>query len=328
MKLLLLLATAVFAATVTVIVKARAHEAQAEAAFPPEGEFIDVDGIRVHAVVRGASDAPPLVLIHGSSGNTRDWTLDIVPRLAEHYRVIVFDRPGLGYTQRAPGSGVSGGETITEQATLLQKAATMLGADRPIVLGHSYGGAVALAWAVHHPDGLSALVAVSAASHRWDTGLSTYYKILSHPLLGPLVIPLLTAFVPDTKVEREVAAVFKPDAVPDGYLAHFGAGLTLRRTSMRANALQRAGLLDEITALMPRYGDIAIPVEVLHGTADTLVWSAIHSEPLSRAIPGASLTLLPGTGHMPHHAAPQAIIDAIHRAARRSGLEPKAMRTP
>ncbi|MEM6375944.1 MAG: alpha/beta hydrolase [Pseudomonadota bacterium] len=324
MKTLVIFVALVVAVCVFVLIKARMNEAQAEAAFPPEGQFLDIAGSQVHAVVAGAEDAPALVLIHGASGNTRDWTLDLVPVLARQYRVVVFDRPGLGYTDRLEGKGLKGGETITQQAALLHRAASTLGLEKPIVLGHSYGGAVALAWAVHHPDAISALVTVSAASHEWDTGLSTYYKILSHPLLGPLVIPFLTAFVPEARVQREIADVFAPDAVPEGYLDHFGAGLTLRRASMRANALQRAGLLEEIIALTPRYADIAIPVEVLHGSADLLVWSSIHSEPLARAIPQARLTLLPGIGHMPHHAVPSEIAAAIDRAAERAGLRQAA----
>ncbi len=294
--------------------RARAHEARAEAAFPPVGEILSVDGHEVHALVMG--DGPDLVLIHGSSGNLRDWTLDLAPALARDYRVIMIDRPGLGYTGRINRTGA----TITQQAALLQKTAALLGAQKPIVLGHSYGGAVALAWAVHHPDNMSALVALSAASHPWETGLSTYYRVLSHPLLGRLVIPLITAFVPDERVEQAVAEVFEPDPVPDGYLAHFGAGLTLRRDSLRANALQRANLLGEIEALAPRYPQIEVPTEIVHGSADTTVGLSIHSEPLARAIPGARLTPLPDTGHMPHHAEPQAVIDAIHRAATRARL--------
>ena len=295
-------------------VRARAHEARAEAAFPPVGEILSVDGQEVHALVMG--DGPDLVLIHGSSGNLRDWTLDLAPALARDYRVIMIDRPGLGYTGRINRTGA----TITQQAALLQKTAAQLGAQKPIVLGHSYGGAVALAWAVHQPDNISALVALSAASHPWETGLSTYYRALSHPLLGRLVIPLITAFVPDERVEQAVAEVFEPDPVPDGYLAHFGAGLTLRRDSLRANALQRANLLGEIEALAPRYPQIEAPTEIVHGSADTTVGLSIHSEPLARAIPGARLTPLPDTGHMPHHAEPQAVIDAIHRAATRARL--------
>ncbi|WP_419739722.1 hypothetical protein [Ruegeria sp.] len=73
--------------------RAAQSEARAAQAFPPEGQILDVDGIAVHAVVMG--DGPDVVLIHGSSGNTRDMTFALAPILAKNYRVIVFDRPGL-----------------------------------------------------------------------------------------------------------------------------------------------------------------------------------------------------------------------------------------
>jgi pimeloyl-ACP methyl ester carboxylesterase len=298
--------------------RARAHEARAEAAFPPEGQILQVDGHAVHAVVMGPDDAPDLVLIHGASGNTRDMTFDLAPKLARKYRVIVFDRPGLGYTARINQTGA----TITEQAGLLQKAAAQLGADRPIVLGHSYGGAVALAWAVTQAQNISGLVMLAGAAKPWDTGLSTYYKVLSHAILGPLVIPFLTAFVDDSRVETAVGEIFEPQTAPDGYLHHIGAGLTLRRHSLRANALQRANLLAEVEAIHTRYGEIDLPVEILHGTVDTTVGLHIHAEPLAAQIEGAVLTPLPGIGHMPHHVVPDEVIAAIDRIAGRAGLRP------
>src|SRR6056297_4365533 len=300
--------------------RARLHEAKAEAAYPPEGQFVNVDGHRVHGVVMGpaAGEAPDLVLIHGASGSTRDMTFSLAPRLAEDYRVIVLDRPGLGYTDRINRTGA----TITQQAALLQKAAAQFGAENPIVLGHSYGGAVALAWAVTQPDHIAALVDVAGAAKPWDTGLSTYYRVLSHPLLGPLVIPFITAYVDDARVEQAVSEIFTPQAPPEGYLAHIGPGLTLRRHSMRANALQRANLLSEIEALHPRYDEIEIPVEIVDGTADTTVSVSIHSRPLAEQVESANLTPLDGIGHMPHHAATAEVIAAIHRAATRAGLRP------
>ncbi|MGX0975234.1 pimeloyl-ACP methyl ester carboxylesterase [Roseovarius sp. MBR-51] len=296
--------------------RARAHEARAEVAFPPEGQFVEVRGHRVHAVVMGKG--PDLVLIHGASGSTRDMTFDLAPSLAQRYRVIVMDRPGLGYTPRINRTGA----TITQQAALLQEAAALLGAERPVVLGHSYGGAVALAWGVTRPDHIAALVDVAGAAKPWDSGLSTYYRVLSHPVLGPLTIPLLSAFVPDSRVEEAVQEIFTPQDPPAGYLDHIGAGLTLRRESLRANALQRANLLGEIKALHPRFGEIAVPVEIVHGSADTTVGLSIHSEPLAAQINGANLTVLPGVGHMPHHSDPEAVIAAIDRAAARAGLRP------
>jgi len=297
--------------------RARLHEARAEAAFPPQGQFVEVNGHRVHALTMG--EGPDLILIHGASGNIRDMTHSLAPRLAKRYRVTVFDRPGLGYTDRINTSGA----TIVQQAELLAGAARQLGLEAPIVMGHSYGGAVALAWAVHEPRYIAALVPLASPSHPWTSPLSTYYKVLSSPILGPLVIPLLTAFVHDDRVEREVASIFEPNAVPDGYIDHIGAALTLRRGTLRANALQRANLLSEIEDLHGQYDRLHIPVEIVHGTADTTVGLSIHAEPLEATVPSADLTRLPGIAHMPHHVAQDAVVAAIDRAARRAGLNPR-----
>lgn len=294
--------------------RAAQNEAHAEATFPPEGQILEVDGHRVHAVVMG--DGPDLVLVHGSSGNTRDFTHHLASRLAERYRVIVLDRPGLGYTDQMSSTGAS----ISQQAGLLSKAAQHLGAKRPIILGQSYGGAVALAWAVHHPEALSSLVVLSAPALPWSTPLSRYYQLTSHPVLGPLIIPLLSAFVQEDLVTKEVSAIFEPHSVPTGYVDHIGAGLTLRRASLRANALQRANLLDEIIELSPRYSEIAVPTEIVHGDADTIVGLEIHARPLSQIIKASSLTVLAGHGHMPHHTAQDQVIAAIDRVATLAGL--------
>ncbi|MFC3616398.1 alpha/beta fold hydrolase [Lutimaribacter marinistellae] len=313
-KLLLfaLVGIALFAAATAFF--ARRHEARANASFPPHGQLIEVDGVEVHAVVSG--QGPDVVLIHGSSGNARDMTFRLAPLLAEKYRVIAFDRPGLGFTERVNDSGA----TITQQAELLSRAAVLLGAERPVVVGHSYGGAVALAWAVNQPDRVSALVPLAAASNPWTTPLDTLYQVTSHPVGSTLVVPMLTAFVPDGYVETAVARAFDPQSVPEGYSGHFGPALTLRRVSLRANAMQRANLLDEIEALHTRYGEIAVPTEIVHGDADDTVALSLHSANLANQIPGANLTVLPGIGHMLHHAVPEEIVQAVDRAAARAGL--------
>lgn len=314
MKTLLILAALIALAALVTLWKAARHERLAEARWPPEGQFLTIDGHRVHYVMAGSG--PDLVLIHGASGNTRDFTHAMVERLSNRYRVILFDRPGLGYTDRIDPAGA----TLAQQADLLRRAAAELGADRPLVFGHSYGGAVALAWAVHHPETLTGLTLSAAASNPWDGGLSTYYRVLSHPLGQALVIPAITAWVPDRVVDAEIDKVFFPDTTPEGYHAHIGAGLTLRRVSMRANALHRARLLPQITAQAPRYGEIDVPVEIVHGDADDTVPLLVHSRPLAQQISGANLVVLPGVGHMPHHAAPEATDAAIDRTAARAGL--------
>ena len=146
------------------------------------------------------------------------------------------------------------------------------------------------------------------------------YRITSAPLGSAIVVPLITAFVPASRVETGVEGVFAPQSAPEGYADHFGPGMTLRRGSLRENALQRANLLEEIRAQVAAYPQIAVPTEVLHVTADDTVSLTIHSEPLARAIPGAVLTRLEGIGHMPQHVALPDVTAAIDRAAARAGL--------
>ncbi|WP_170348520.1 alpha/beta fold hydrolase [Ruegeria atlantica] len=294
--------------------RAGRNEARAEAAFPPEGQIVEVNGIPVHAVVMG--EGPDVVLIHGSSGNTRDMTFALAPILAENYRVIVFDRPGLGYS----ASFNQDGETIEEQAEILQKAAAQLGAEKPIVAGQSYGGSVSLAWAVTRPDNISGLVLIAAAAIPWETPLDGFNTLAATPTGNVTALPLITAFVPEWYVEKALDKVFEPQTAPEGYADHFGPGLTMRRASMHANAKQRANLLEEVRALQPRYGEIDVPTEIVHGTADDTVGLGWHSHRLIEQIPGAELIELPGIGHMPQVVAAPEVAAAIDRAAQRAGL--------
>ncbi|MEJ2029905.1 MAG: alpha/beta fold hydrolase [Maritimibacter sp.] len=146
---------------------AHRREARAAKLYPPMGQDVEVDGIRMHVEMLGpaSGDAPDLVLIHGSNGNSRDFTLTLAPALADRYRIFIVDRPGLGWSDMHPD-----GSSLVTQARLIQGAVDQLGARTPIVLGQSYGGAVALSWAATLPGTLSAVVAVSAATHPWNTG--------------------------------------------------------------------------------------------------------------------------------------------------------------
>ena len=300
--------------TGTTQVLAARREARAARRTPPTGQDVDVGGRRLHVAVIGER-GPDLVLIHGSSGNIRDFTHRLAPELAQRYRVFVVDRPGFGWSDPLPGGG-----TLFDQAGAIQEAVARLGATRPLVLGHSYGGAVALTWAATRPGTLAGLLPLSGVAYPWETGLGAYYTVLSHPLGQFLVIPLLTAFTPTPVIRSEIGKVFRPQQAPAGYIGHFGPDLTLRRSQMRVNARQRRALLAEIEALSPRWAEIAVPVEVVHGESDDIVPVEIHAARLAERLPGARLTRLPGIGHAPHHVAIPDVIAAIDRLAIRADV--------
>ncbi len=300
---------------VTTIWRATMRERATEADYPPEGLFVTVEGVKLHAVVRGKG--PDLVLLHGASGSVRDLSFGFIDALAARYRVIAIDRPGLGWSEPGPGT-----DHISAQARLLREAAAELGATRPIIFGHSYGGAVALAWAVDAPDSVAALVLASAVSHPWDGDVPFLYKVAANPVAGPLTVTGISAWVPEGYVTDQVNAVFLPQTVPPGYDEHFGPMMSARAAAFRANSEQRVTLKEDVRAQVAQYPAIAVPVEILHGDSDPVVYASVHSEPLAREVPGARLTILPGVGHMPQHTARPAVIAAIDRAAARAGLLP------
>lgn len=301
--------------------RAAARTEAAEAAYPPEGAFVEVGGRRVHYVQRGAG--PDLVLIHGAGGNARDFTFALIDKLAERYRVTAFDRPGHGYTPPAPGrvgAWVGDGESPAEQAALLVGAAERIGIDAPVVLGQSFGGAVALAWAVEHPDRLSALVSVAGVANPWPGELDRFYRVLGSRLGGAFLAPLIAAWVPDDTAADALTGIFAPQDPPEGYRGHIGVPLAIRTVTLRANARQVKGLRPHVVAISERHDTIEVPVEIVHGTADSIVPVEIHSRPLVAQVAGAVLDELDGIGHMPHHVAEEAVVAAIDRAAARAGL--------
>lgn len=305
----------------SVQIGAGVRELRARAQYPAEGKFVDVDGVKIHYERFGAG--PDVILVHGASGNTRDFTFGFVDLLKDDYRVTVFDRPGMGHSKQPDGYGGMfnrAGEPPILMAQLLKGAADKIGVKNPIVVGHSLGGALAMAWALEFPDDTAGIVMLAGVSHPWPGDLNWQYPVNAHPAGGAIVVPVLSAFVPKAYVDGVVASIFEPQTAPAGYIDHVGTNLSLRRSALRANARQVNGLRPHIVDMSKTYPQINLPIEAIHGDADTIVPMEIHSIPLSERVANANLTILEGVGHMPHHTNPQDAVDAINRVATRAGL--------
>ncbi|MGJ8622466.1 MAG: alpha/beta fold hydrolase [Yoonia sp.] len=311
------------------LVGAQQRVAAAQMKYPPIGEFVEVSGGQVHYVQEGSG--PHVVLLHGAGGNLREFTFDLMGRLTDHYTVTVFDRPGLGYTDRVPG--VATGPTATEgdspqaQAAMLREAAAKLGIEAPIVTGHSFGGIVSYAWAVagldeDSPVNAAAVVSLAGVTMPWPGGLGRYYRVNGSAVGGLVTIPMISAFAPQSVVDSSIAGTFAPQDPPEGYADYIGADLTLRPTSMRANTRQVNTSRPHVVTLSARYPELTLPIEIVHGEEDTTVPIQIHAEEIEKIVPQVNTVRLPGVGHMPHHADPQAAVSAINRAARRAGIFP------
>jgi pimeloyl-ACP methyl ester carboxylesterase len=249
-----------------------------------------------------------VVVLHGASGNLRDWTFGPAQILAERHEVIVFDRPGHGLS-----GWPAGGERLAVQARLLRGALSALGIERTILVGHSYGGALALAWALDAPETVAGLLLLAAVSHDWDRRIGTLNSGMAIPFAGPAFAQALPALVSNGYIDRRLVQAFAPHPAPAGYFEHLRPDLILSPASLRGNALQLAALKPQIRAMAPRYSALKMPVQLVHCTDDATVPLALHSEPLAAALPQADLTRLSGAGHLPHHTAPAAMAAALAR---------------
>lgn len=292
---------------------ARLRTARIERAYPPIGHIVKHRGRNLHVLVRG--QGPDVVLLHGSSGNLRDLNNTLADGLSKQFRVLVVDRPGLGYTDALPG----GGHSLRDQAEFIRTGlAEHFNVSAPIVVGHSLGGAVALAWALEAPTPPRALVLVAAVTAPWRGHTSLYAMWHSLPILGHISAWFVTVIAYDRAIARQIDDAFAPDPTPPNYRQLTGVDLVIRAKSIVANARHRLRLKDQLRAMTERYPTIDIPVFAISGDADTAVPPALHIKNIEKTIPNAHIQMIGGIAHMPHYFAADQINDMVthaHQAA-------------
>jgi pimeloyl-ACP methyl ester carboxylesterase len=295
-----------------------------EAAHPPAGRFVDVDGGRLHVLdlappndAASAAEAGalwPVVLIHGASGNLGDLRFALGDRLAQTRRVVLVDRPGHGWSDRPGGKADA---SPARQAALIAQALDGIGLDRFVLVGHSLGGTVAAAFARAYPERVAGLVLLAAVTHPWKGALDWHYNVGAMPVVGTAFARAAALPIGEVLLEMGARKVFLPQAMPSDYLTRAGIRLLLRPAEFVANAQDVAALRAFVRMQAPHYRDIAMPTVVLTGDADTTVSPTLHSRAIAAVLPDARLVVLAGVGHMPQHVATDEVIAAIDSVSMR-----------
>jgi pimeloyl-ACP methyl ester carboxylesterase len=279
----------------------------AERKNPPIGAFIECDGVRLHYIERGDAASPCVVLFHGNGTMIQDLILSgLVDRLADHYRVVCFDRPGFGYSQR-PRTRIW---TATTQAALFAKALHQLGVRNPVVLGHSWGTLVAIALALQSDYAVRGLVLASGyyfPTFRMDFWLMSGPAV---PLLGDLMRYTISPIISWAIMPKVIRTLFAPRAVPPEFRNEFPISLSLRPKQLRAAAEESAFLIPVAAQLQLQYQNILCPVRIVHGKDDRLI-EPEQSRRLHEALPRSLLHLVGDAGHMVTYADTPGIADAV-----------------
>lgn len=288
-----------------------------ERRFPPTGRFVEVDGCRLHYREEGPNEEPArgtVVLLHGASSNLVESMLGLGGSLSQSYRVLAFDRPGHGWSERKPG--LSEAEPA-RQAALIAGALRQLGVRNAVIVGHSWSGAIVPHLALDHADVTGAILVLSGVTSPWPGGYIGWYRRLIDSrtgwlLMRTLAVPVLLMLRPSMKRKT-----FRPQAAPRGIVTEGFIPLAFRPRTYEANMQDFAVMYDAVLRQSMRYREIRLPVTVVAGDRDEIVWTDLHSVSFAREVPGAELILMPGIGHMPQYADQETVLAAIVALAER-----------
>lgn len=284
--------------------------AEAERQVPPVGKFIEVDGNRLHYVEQG--EGRPIVFVHGLGAQLHHFRHPLFSAFGQGYRLIALDRPGSGYSTRAPGAT----GRLTEQALLVRHFIEALGLEKPLVVGHSLGGAITLALALDHPEAISGIALLAPLTHL-ETELRPEFRSLyvkSAPvrklLAHTVAVPAALKFSPQT-----LAFIFGPQEPPADYRTAGGGYAGLRPSHFFATATDLVAIEHDLGEIEKRYGELTMPAGLFAGTADRVLNFKVHHAPMPERIKGLDFEYVEGLGHMPQYAETARVVAFIRRMA-------------
>jgi pimeloyl-ACP methyl ester carboxylesterase len=278
---------------------------KAELDNPPTGRFLEVNGVRLHYVERGSGE--PLVLLHGNGSMIDDFDCSgLIDLAAKDYRVIVFDRPGFGHSNR-PRSVVW---TPEAQAELIRHALEQLAISNAIVLGHSWGASVAVALALKYPALVRGLVLASGYYYPTTRPDFIAMGVPSLPLVGDILSYTLSPLISRATWPLLMKKIFGPRSVPKKFGA-FPREMALRPSQVRASAAESALMIPNAFHLRNRYAELTMPVVIIAGERDKLVDIDTQSARLHSEISQSRFHRLPGNGHMIQQTATAQVMSAI-----------------
>ena len=264
--------------------------------------FVDVDGVRVHYQEAGDVKAPAMVLIHGFASSTLVWSKVFLALANCGYRVIALDMLGYGYSAKPR----NGEYTIDGQAKLLMRLLDALGIPRAIVVGSSYGGAVAATCALDYPERVEKLILVGAVNNNRPLEFALM-RLFGSPVFGDVVSPLLIGS--RRLLRRRMKRVYDQHSWVLDERRVDARHLPLRAASTHRAIIRTVRGWDAERISRDAHL-ISQPTLLLWGETDREIPLA-DGERLHAEIPGSRLIVFLSCGHLPHEEYPEAFTNVV-----------------
>jgi pimeloyl-ACP methyl ester carboxylesterase len=283
--------------------------ADAERRIPRVGRTVTVGDDAIHYVDEGSGR--PILFVHGLGGQLHHFRHTLFPAIGKGFRLVAMDRPGSGYSTR-----VSSGARIPEQAETIARFIDAVGLEKPLLVGHSLGGAIALRVALDHPEKVAGLALISPLTHFVPTpprefgGLYIRSPLLRRLIANTLAVPMGLKTAPQT-----LDFVFGPQPVPEDYAIAGGGYLGLRPSHFHATSSDLVAVEKDLPGQVERYPEIAMPVGILFGSRDRVLHHTRHGLAMEGKVEGVEIEILEGVGHMPQFVEAEKVAAFIRRMA-------------
>lgn len=264
---------------------------------------LDVGGLPLAYAQVGAG--PPVVYLHGAMTTLDEGMLGLSRTLAPRVQLTAFDRPGHGESGRTADTG-----SASRQAALVHEAMGLLGLERPVIVGHSFGCAVAMALAMEFPDSVSGVVLVAPIAFPEPRLEIMMFGARALPFAGDW-LSLLAMSTDALMMPGLYNGMFLPQRMTPEFRAGFPFTMASGRSQLQADGQDALAMIESLTRSARRYATCQAPVHILQGDRDMVVNPLVHGRPLAAMLPRGRFTNLPGMGHMAHHFEPEAVAHAI-----------------
>ena len=274
--------------------------------YPPSGYFKNIDDLKIHYTDIGSGQ--PVVLLHSQPANERQFEL-LKNTLKKSYRVISIDRPGMGYSE---GPKINSSERIFVQAKIISKLLKEITDEKPVIVGHSYGGALALSLALNDEENIKKLILVNTASHPWKSdNIWLPFKIITDPIIGKMFLNTYAMIYGKSVIERSADDNFPNNNPTPGFIDKVGAELTLRPKTLESYALDAINLRSSLMKQHENYKNLKLPVTIIAGIGDRVTPNEIHSFQLHKVIKHSKLIKVEDVEHSIPELNPKVILEEI-----------------
>ena len=259
---------------------------------PKFGKITTLKDAEIHWYETG--HGRPIIMLHGLAGNLRNFTYALTDKLNQDFRVIAIDRAGCGWSKRSRPESA----TLNEQARIISEFIKKEKIEKPLIVGHSLGGAIALTLALEHKTKISGLALICPATQMIDD-IPDIFRFLniSNKWLRLFLAYTFSSLIGILTREKSFKTAFAPEPVCDNFAVKGGGDFALSSNSFIKTSEDLTFAISSAPSVVGREKELKLPIGVLFGEDDEILDAKLHGEKFSE-LTGAELKILPNRGHM------------------------------